>query len=288
MGQIRLHYTAPKLMAEHLYQLADIAFGEDAYPMAITEIDEKNQIYELSLYVDESEQAEVLTRFANALNMAQDQIGIEVLPDIDWVSHSLAGLKPVRAGRFFVHGRHDRDKIRANDLSIEIEAGQAFGTGHHGTTSGCLEMITQVMRRERPMTALDLGTGSGVLAIGMAKLQPAAILASDIDPIATKVAKENIILNGVSERVKAVTATGFHHIEILSRAPFNLIVANILARPLMNMAPQMAKAMARNGSLILSGILDEQRDRVLAAYRNQGIYHVQTFHREGWVTLHLK
>lgn len=288
MGQIRLYHTALKAEADHLYELANIAFEDDAYPIANTEIDEINQIYEVSLYADETEQAEMAARLSACFGMKIEDICIEILPNIDWVSHSLEGLKPVRAGRFFVHGSHDRDKIRANDLAIEIEAGQAFGTGHHGTTSGCLEMITTVMRRERPMTALDLGTGSGVLAIGMAKLQPTHILASDIDPIATKVAKENIKLNGVEERVKAVTATGFHHMEILSRAPFNLIVANILARPLMQMAPQMAKALARNGSLILSGILDEQRDKVLAAYRNQGIYHVQTFHRSGWVTLHLK
>ena len=111
-----------------------------------------------------------------------------MLPDIDWVAKSLEGLQPVRAGRFLVHGSHDRDKRRAGDLAIEIEAGLAFGTGHHGTTAGCLEMIDTVVRRERPRNALDLGTGSAVLAIALAKLAHIPVLATDIDPVATRVA----------------------------------------------------------------------------------------------------
>ena len=125
-------------------------------------------------------------------------IGREVLPDIDWVAKSLEGLQPVRAGRFLVHGSHDRHSRRAGDLAIEIEAGLAFGTGHHGTTAGCLEMIETVVRREHPKNALDLGTGSAVLAIALAKLAHIPVLATDIDPVATRVAAENVRLNGVS------------------------------------------------------------------------------------------
>jgi ribosomal protein L11 methyltransferase len=212
----------------------------------------------------------------------------EVLPEIDWVAHSLEGLKPVRAARFFVHGRHDRDERRPNDIPIEIEAGQAFGTGHHGTTAGCLEMIARVAERGKPKNALDLGTGSAVLAIGLAKLAHIPVLATDIDPVAVRVAEGNVSLNGTCSLVETRVATGFQHPVFAQKGPFDLIVANILARPLMRLAPEMARHLAPNGSLILSGILDRQRRAVLAAYSNQRFRHIATLHREGWVTLHLK
>lgn len=288
LGQIRLHYRTAKTKAEELYQKMDAAFEDDAYPLAITEIDEAKAIYEVSLYVEEDEKAVVQTRLAQILGVNQDEIEIEVLPDIDWVQHSLEGLNPVRAGRFFIHGSHDRDKVMPNDLAIEIEAGQAFGTGHHGTTVGCLELLAEVMANEKPQNALDLGTGSGILAIGMALIAPIRILATDIDPIAINVAKENFALNGVSDTITAITATGLDDDEITSRAPFDLIVANILANPLIELAPQMVPAKAKNGSIVLSGILEEQHDRVVKAYQDQGAKYIKTLHHEGWVAIHLK
>jgi len=288
LAQIRIYITAPKPQADTIFSLADAAFEDDGHPIAVTEIDEAAGIFEVSVYVDESLSQQAVQRLAQAAGLEASQVNVEILPEINWVQHSLEGLKPVRSGRFFVHGAHDRHKMKSNDIGIEIEAGQAFGTGHHGTTAGCLEMISLVMRREHPHNVLDLGTGSGVLAIAMAKLQPVRVLATDIDPVAVQVARENIRLNGVAQSVHAVTAAGFHHPEMARQAPFALIVANILARPLMTMAPAMAKALRRNGSLILSGILESQRDKVLAAYRTQALYHCQTIHREGWVTLHLK
>lgn len=288
LGQIRLHYRTAKTKAEELYQKMDAAFEDDAYPLAITEIDEAKAIYEVSLYVEEDEKAVVQTRLAQILGVNQDEIEIEVLPDIDWVQHSLEGLNPVRAGRFFIHGSHDRDKVMPNDLAIEIEAGQAFGTGHHGTTVGCLELLAEVMANEKPQNALDLGTGSGILAIGMALIAPIRILATDIDPIAINVAKENFALNGVSDTITAITATGLGDDEITSRAPFDLIVANILANPLIELAPQMVPAKAKNGSIVLSGILEEQHDRVVKAYQDQGAQYIKTLHHEGWVAIHLK
>lgn len=288
LGQIRLHYRTAKTKAEELYQKMDAAFEDDAYPLAITEIDEAKAIYEVSLYVEDDEKAVVQTRLAQILGVNQDEIEIEVLPDIDWVQHSLEGLNPVRAGRFFIHGSHDRDKVMPNDLAIEIEAGQAFGTGHHGTTVGCLELLAEVMANEKPQNALDLGTGSGILAIGMALIAPIRILATDIDPIAINVAKENFALNGVSDTITAITATGLDDNEIASRAPFDLIVANILANPLIELAPQMVPAKAKNGSIVLSGILEEQHDRVVKAYQDQGAKYIKTLHHEGWVAIHLK
>lgn len=288
LGQIRLHYRTAKAKAEELYQKMDAAFEDDAYPLAITEIDEAKAIYEVSLYVEDDEKAVAQARLAQILGVNQDEIEIEVLPDIDWVQHSLEGLNPVRAGRFFIHGSHDRDKVMPNDLAIEIEAGQAFGTGHHGTTVGCLELLAEVMANEKPQNALDLGTGSGILAIGMALIAPIRILATDIDPIAINVAKENFALNGVSDTITAITATGLDDNEIASRAPFDLIVANILANPLIELAPQMVPAKAKNGSIVLSGILEEQHDRVVKAYQDQGAKYIKTLHHEGWVAIHLK
>ncbi|MBI0140972.1 50S ribosomal protein L11 methyltransferase [Bartonella sp. W8125] len=288
LGQIRLHYKSPKRDAEKQYELLDHAFEDEAFPLAITEIDEANAIYEVSLYVDELEKNFVLPRFARVLGVNENNIEIEVLPDIDWVSHSLEGLNPVRAGRFFVHGSHDRDKVQPGDLAIEIDAGQAFGTGHHGTTVGCLELIADVMEHEKPQNALDLGTGSGILAIGIALIKPIRILATDIDPIAIKVAKENFALNGVAKTITAIAATGLDDEEIKKRVPFDLIVANILANPLIELAPQMVPALKKGGSIVLSGILEEQHDRVVKAFEAAGAKYIKTLHHEGWVAIHLK
>lgn len=285
MPQTRLYVIADRSEANRIYAALELAFEEEGYPLAVVELDEDQDIHEVSLYTDDD-----ADRVAGRMRDAAGDIAIEqeVLPDIDWVARSLEGLKPVRAGRFFVHGSHDRDKRRVGDLTIEIEAGLAFGTGHHGTTSGCLDMIDRVVRREKPRNALDLGTGSAVLAIGLAKLAHIPILATDIDPVATKVAEENVRLNNVSAYVETVTAPGFHHPIFARRAPFDLIVANILARPLMKLAPEMARFVTPGGSLVLSGILERQRDAVVAAYVGQAFRHVHTLRREGWVTLHLK
>lgn len=287
-AQTRLHLTAPREQAMQIYQALEVAFEDDGFPLAILEVDEAADIQEVSLYADgdldavERRVTAVLARIAPAA-----VFGWETVPDIDWVAQSLAGLKPVRAGRLLVHGAHDRDKRRIGDVAIEVEAGLAFGSGHHGTTAGCLAMILETSRTRRPRSALDLGTGSGVLAIAMARLLRIPVLATDIDPVATGVAAVNARLNHVAALVEAVTATGFHHPAFAHRRPFDLIVANILARPLMRMAPQMARHVAPGGTLILSGILARQRAAVIAAYVGQRFHHRRTLWRDGWVTLHL-
>lgn len=290
MPQTRLHVATDVGGADRLFPALEAAFEDDGSPISVFDLDEARGIKEISLYVDGDALEEVQRRFRAVL----DDLGLEVtverevLPDVDWVAKSLEGLQPVRAGRFLVHGSHDRHRRRPGDLAIEIEAGLAFGTGHHGTTSGCLEMIETVVRRERPTNALDLGTGSAVLAIALAKLAHIPVLATDIDPIATRVAAENARLNQVERYIETRTAPGFHDPAFARRAPFDLIVANILARPLMRMAPDMARSVAPGGSLILSGILERQRNAVLAAYTGQKFRHVRTFWRGEWVTLHLK
>ena len=289
MPQTKFSLTAPRGLARRVYALLEAAFEEDGFPVALTDIDEDAGIETVDLYVDGDGSAEA-ARLADLLSAEGIDAAFsrEALPDIDWVTKSLEGLKPVRAGRFLVHGGHDRDKVHANDLAIEIEAGLAFGTGHHGTTAGCLETIEKLVRNRRPRRVLDLGTGSAVLAIAVAKLARATVLATDIDPIAVEVARENARLNGVGAFVRCVTATGFGHAEIAKRAPYDLIVANILARPLMKLAPQMAAHLAPGGSLILSGILARQRNAVVATYAGQRFRHVSTLTRGDWVTIHFE
>lgn len=290
MSQTRLHLTAIRPGSQALYGALETEFEDDGFPLAITEIDEEAGIDEVSIYVPTDDARDAEERIArHASRLAVDAaIETEKLDDVDWVAKSLEGLKPVRAGRFLVHGSHDRDKARPGDIAIEIEAGLAFGTGHHGTTAGCLDMLARVVNREHPRNALDLGTGSAVLAIALAKLAHIPVLATDIDPVATRVAAANARLNQVSAWVETATAAGFQDPVFARRGPFDLVVANILARPLMDLAPQMVRHVMPGGSLVLSGILDRQRDAVIAAYVGQRFRHVRTTHREGWVTIHLK
>ena len=239
--------------------------------------------WQVAVYFEASPNA--AERAALARLAGDAAFAIAPLPATDWVAKSLAGLAPVRAGPFLVHGSHDRAKARANDIAIEIEAGLAFGTGHHGTTAGCLIAIDRVAKARPIVNALDVGTGSGVLAIGLAKRAHARVTASDIDPVAVKVARENVRLNGVARFVRTLVATGLNHAAIETRAPYDLIVANILAGPLVALAPAIRRHLAPGGTVILSGLLIEQRRRVAAAYRGQGLRSSDTIVRDEWATL---
>ena len=289
MSELRLYISVTEKQAEAAMAVMSDAFEEEGYAIATMEIDEKTDRWEASLYLMADEEEEMRARFEALLapHFPKARIEREVLPEVDWIAKSLEGLKPVRAGRFIVHGSHDRGKARAGEIAIEIDAGQAFGTGHHGTTAGCLEIIAGVMRTRPIRRVLDLGTGSGVLAIATRKLAPVQVLATDIDPVATRVARENVRLNGIVSGIALETAPGFHSTAFGRHGPFDLIIANILARPLMRMAPQLAAQLAPGGQVVLSGILAAQRWKVLAAYNGAGLRHVRTLWREGWVTIHL-
>jgi len=206
----------------------------------------------------------------------------------DWVAASLEDLVPVPAGRFIVHGAHDRARVPPNKLGIEIEAALAFGTGHHGTTRGCLLLLDHVLKAHRPRRVLDLGTGTGVLAIAAAKARHRRVLASDIDPLSVRVARENARLNGVGNRVQAVQATGFSAPQFASHGPFDLVLANILANPLRQMATPMAGYLAPSALVILSGLLPHQAQGVVAAYRARGLVLRRHLKIEGWSSLLLQ
>ncbi len=213
---------------------------------------------------------------------------VEELPPTDWVSAGRDAIRQVAAGRFVLHGSHHRGQVPAGRVAIEIDASQAFGTGHHATTAGCLTVLDRLVRTRRFDSPLDLGTGSGVLAIALAKTLRRPVLASDIDPVAVRIARENAALNGVRHLVHVISAGGVDHAAIRGRAPFDIVVANILAEPLCRMAPRLVPIVARGGVLLLSGLLLHQRERVVATYRTHGatLREARTF--AGWSVLVLE
>jgi len=272
LPQIRLHLTGTRPRSTALFSALEVTFEDDGLPLALVEIDEAAGTEEISIYAEEDDADAVEARIRAAAGADGPALAVsrEALPDIDWVAKSLEGLKPVRAGGF------------------EIEAGLAFGTGHHGTTAGCLETLARLVPERKPANALDLGTGSAVLAIAVARLAPIPVLATDIDPVAVAVAAENVALNGVSAHVTTAAADGFDDPAFSEHGPFELIVANILAGPLIGLAPQMRRHLAPSGALVLSGILERQHDAVVEAYAAEGFRRVDTLRREGWVTIHLE
>jgi ribosomal protein L11 methyltransferase len=215
-------------------------------------------------------------------------IAFDTVEAKDWVKASLEDLVPVPAGRFVVHGQHDRARVPPNKLGIEIEAALAFGTGHHGTTRGCLLLLDHVLKAYRPRRVLDLGTGTGVLAIAAAKALHERVLASDIDPPSVQVARENARLNVSGNWVQAIRATGFSAPQFAQSRPFDLVLANILANPLRQLATPMARHLAPSALVILSGLLTHQAASVIAAYRARGLVPLRHLRIEGWSSLLLR
>jgi ribosomal protein L11 methyltransferase len=206
----------------------------------------------------------------------------------DWVKASLEDLVPVPAGRFVVHGQHDRARVPVNKLAIEIEAALAFGTGHHGTTRGCLLLLDHVLKARRPRRVLDLGTGTGVLAIAAAKALQGAVLATDIDAPSVTVARENARLNETGHLVTTMRAAGFAAPQFAQAGPFDLVLANILANPLRQLAGPMARHLAPSAFVILSGLLTHQAPGVIAAYRARGLVPLRHLRIDGWSSLLLR
>jgi|SRR6185437_5781939 ribosomal protein L11 methyltransferase len=217
--------------------------------------------------------------------VAAHSLTIEPLAAADWVAQSLADLKPIRVGRFLIHGAHDRARLRANDTGIEIEAALAFGTGHHGTTRGCLTALNMLTKRRRLRHVLDIGTGSGILAIASAKALQARIVASDIDRQAVGVARLNSRLNRVASLVVFAHAAGTRAREIVAGAPYQLIFANILLLPLTRLAVPLRNLVAPGGRIVLSGLLPSHANAALSVYRAQGLALECRITLDNWVTL---
>jgi ribosomal protein L11 methyltransferase len=240
-------------------------------------------------FAEPPDQALIHELVANAAGReVAEGIAFDTVEAKDWVKASLEDLVPVPAGRFVVHGQHDRERIAANKLGIEIEAALAFGTGHHGTTRGCLLLLDHVLKAWRPRRVLDLGTGTGVLAIAAARALHEKVLASDIDPPSVQVARENARLNVSGHLVQAIRATGFSSPHFARAAPFDLVLANILANPLRQLAGPMARHLAPSSLVILSGLLTHQAPGVIAAYRARGLVPVRHLRIDGWSSLLLR
>ncbi|WP_374545658.1 50S ribosomal protein L11 methyltransferase [Rhodoblastus sp.] len=206
----------------------------------------------------------------------------------DWIAAALEGLSAVRAGRFLVHGAHDRDRVKANDIGLEIEAALAFGTGHHGTTRGCLLFIDEILKRRRPRAVIDVGCGTGVLSLAVARALRAPVAAGDIDADAVAATRSNALLNGANPWLRPVIAKGVDHPALDRPGHYDLILANILAKPLRMLAPSLARIAASNAEIVLSGMLARDVPGVLAAYRAQGFYLWRRRDLEGWATLLLR
>ena len=217
-----------------------------------------------------------------------DTIAFDTIEARDWVKTSLESLVPVPAGRFVVHGAHDRARLPANKLNIEIEAALAFGTGHHGTTRGCLLLLDHLLKAYRPQRLLDLGTGTGVLAIAAAKALRRTVLASDIDVPSVRLARENARLNAAGNFLHVIRAASFSAPEFAALGPFDLVLANILANPLRQLAGPMTRHLAPGAQVILSGLLTHQAAAVIAAYRARGLVPLRHLRIEGWSSLLLR
>lgn len=255
--------------------------------VGVFELEDGSGLWEVGAYFTDPPDDIALTLMAAAHGAAE--FAVSELPEIDWVAHVRRELTPVEAGRFFVYGSHDADKLPAGRIGLWIEAAMAFGTGHHGTTLGCLRAIDRLAAAGvEPQRVIDLGCGTAVLAMAAARVWPGTVLASDIDTVAVEVATANVIANGLGGRVECLEAAGFDHDLIRTRAPFDLVIANILKGPLIDLAPEIARHGAAGGRVILSGLLTEQADEVLAAYAAQGFALDRREDVGDWATLVLR
>ena len=274
--------------------IADLLENIYPEPTAVSHFEDKknsNRWTTSAHYQEQPSKENIIEQITNILNVSPESYELEItkVENIDWVSHVQKGLKPVRAGRFFIHGSHDSDKAQDEPYPILIDAAQAFGTAHHGTTEGCLKAISELSETLEPKTILDLGAGSGILAIAASKVfNQANIIACDIDPISVEVAKTNDDLNrpeGESQApITHICSDGLNDEKIQASAPFDLLIANILAKPLIAMAPKIAGAVAPGGTLLLSGILDVQSADIIKAYESEGLTHLKTETIDEWTT----
>jgi ribosomal protein L11 methyltransferase len=238
--------------------------------VGVFEIEDDSGLWEVGAYFIDAPDAVLLDVLA--LAFGAQPFALSELPDIDWVAKVRRELAPVEAGRFFVYGSHDADKVPADRVALQIEATVAFGTGHHGTTLGCLRAFDRLLDQDiRPTNVADIGCGTAVLALAAAATLPdAAIIASDIDRVAVDVAEANVAINALQGRLKCVEAAGFAHPDLAARAPYDLVFANILKGPLVELSPDMARNTAKGGRVILSGLLVVQAESIISAYVAQG------------------
>ena len=275
------------LSKDQAYALVDAVMARDDLALnASAHEDEASGEWVFEATCDAAPDLDSFAEVARATLGGDVEFSVEPIdPDINWVARSLEGLAPVVAGGFYVYGSHETRPVPSGLIGLKIDAAEAFGTGHHETTTGCLEAIARTLKRDKPKALLDIGTGTGVLAIALAKRLRQPVIASDIDPIAVRTAISNANDNGVGRYVVAIEADGLEHQTIVRNAPYDLIVANILAGPLQTLAPGVARIAGHGATVILSGILNTQASRVVAAYARHGMILRQRLTKKEWTTL---
>ena len=272
-----------KALGEALEALGDTPIG-----VGVFELEDGSTDWEVGAYFEERPDTVALDLLAAAHGARA--FTVSEVPDIDWVAHVRRDLAPVEAGRFFLYGSHDAGKVPAGVVPLLIEASMAFGTGHHGTTKGCLIAFDKLLTDGfRPSRIADIGCGTAVLAMAAAKTLPdAEIIAGDFDAVAVEVAEANLIANGLDGRISCVEAAGFDHVSMNATLSFELIFANILKGPLIDLAPEIAKRLISGGIAILSGLLNEQAAEITEIYGKNGMRLVDSFVLGDWSTLVLR
>jgi ribosomal protein L11 methyltransferase len=271
----------PRLEAEAAAQAIDADVALESATYSILEEDEDKDIWRIDAFPNSTEEADGLV--AALRSFSKLKVIVEKLADADWLAMALSGLPPVRAGRFFVYGAHDKGRAPPNTVNLRIEAGAAFGTGHHGTTVGCLQAYSDLLKAHRYGRVLDVGAGTGVLAIAAARTGTPVAVGTDIDAPSVRISRENARLNKAKARF--VHASGLNHRDVRVAAPYDLVFANILAPPLVALSQSIKGALKPGGVAILSGLLRTQERRVLAAYRSKGFHLKRRIHRDAWATL---
>jgi ribosomal protein L11 methyltransferase len=284
LATILARLTCDEPTARRLVTFFDDRLGDD---VAVAAFENDAGQWAVEITFARSPDQNAIRELAKSGGVEPTELQFAELSEKDWVAASLADLTPVQAGRFLVHGAHHRGTFPANRIGIEIEAALAFGTGHHGTTRGCLLALDRLLKQRRRMRVLDVGTGTGVLAIAAAKVLHSAVLTTDIDPVAVRVANANARHNGVATFITNRVADGRRGLPKFGpwRGPFDLILANILLGPLTRMAPQLARRLAPGGAIVLSGLLPNQASAAISAYRAQGLALERRTILENWATL---
>jgi ribosomal protein L11 methyltransferase len=286
MPLFKLRVGAPDLETGRAAR--DVLERLDPAPLALTLFEDGPPRFLVEAYYDERPELDEIGLRLAERDARLGAPALDEVPDQNWVALSQAALPPIAAGRFIVHGSHDRARFALRWLAVEIEAGEAFGSGHNATTALCLEALDALARRRRLRRVLDLGCGSGVLGIAAARVAPTAcVLATDNDPVAVTIAAANARLNRVGRRVRALQAAGFAHPELRPPGSFDLVLANILPAPLVALALAIRRALRSGGVAVLSGLLDHQAREVAAAYGAAGFCLVRRLQRAGWTALTL-